>query len=187
MKRVRIEVLVLVALAGASCLTLKAQQIVHAVSGVVTAVDPSKSQITIKTNDDSGGDFRYQKQKTDIEFDKLVREGTTQPDGFNKIGDHVVAYYFSVNAVRTIVALKDFGPSGLKADSGTLVKVKHHALTLKTDAGVTETFDIAKDASAETSQGVISGLKFDADAGTRVIVRYSDANGQKQAEFIRAD
>jgi len=188
MKSVRMQVLALLALAGAGCLALQAQQVVHAVTGVVTAVYPEKDQITIKTNDDSGGDFQYQKQlKTDIEFDKAVRDGTVKPNDFNKIGDHVVAYYFGDGATRTVVALKDFGPSGLKVASGTLVKVKHHAITVKTDAGSAETFDIAKDASAETSVGVISGLKFDADAGTRVTVRYTDGGVQKLAQFIRAD
>jgi hypothetical protein len=188
MKSVRMSVLALLALAGAGGLALQAQEVVHAVTGIVTAVYPDKDQLTIKTNDDSGGDFQYEKElKTDIEFDKAVREGTVKPNDFNKIGDHVVAYYFGNGQKRTIVGIKDFGSAGLKVASGTLVTVKHHALSVKTDAGATETFDIAKDASAETSVGVISGLKFGADEGTRVTVRYTDANGQKLAQFIRAD
>jgi len=191
MKSVRMEVLALLALASASCLALQAQQVVHAVSGVVTAVYPAVNQIVIKTNDDSEGTFQYQKQlKTDIEFDKAVRDGTVKPNDFNKIGDHVIAYYFGDGTTRTIVAIKDFGPSELKVTSGNVVKVKHHTLTIRPASGPDETFEIAKDASAETSVGVISGLKFDAfdaNEGTRVTVRYTDANGQKQAEFIRAD
>jgi len=186
MRRVWMKSLVLLAVVGASGLALHAQQIVHAVSGVVTAVDPASTTITIKTNDDSLGIFRYEeKLKADILFDKDVRSGTTEPEGFNKVGDHIVAYYFDGNLGRTIVAIKDFGPTGLNSVSGTVIKNKHHVITIRTDAGATMTFDIAKDASAETPQGVVSGFKFDADQGTRVSVRYTESGGTKTAQFIR--
>jgi hypothetical protein len=99
----------------------------------------------------------------------------------------VVAYYFGDDAQRTIVALKDFGPAPLNVATGTIVKVKHHAVIIKTDADKTESFDIAKDASAETPMGVVSGLKFDADEGERVTVRYLQTNGLNFAQFIRVN
>ncbi len=176
----------LLGLACAVCTAARAQQIVHAVSGVVTAVDPAKMAITLKTNDGSVGDFQYEKQlRSDIVFDKELRGGTAVPAGFNKIGDHVVAYYYAGEAGRTLVAIKDFGAAPLQVASGTVVKAKRHEITIKTDDGATETFDIAKDASAETPSGVVSGFKFEADQGTRVTVRYTEANGTKIAEFIR--
>lgn len=182
------QCLVLASLIATGAISVKAQQVVHAVTGVVTAVDPTKDLITIKTNDESEGDFHYKKQlRANIEFDKDVREGTVEPDGFNKVGDHVVAYYFGEGYQRTIVALKDFGATGLKSTSGTVVKAKRHAIVLKTDAGATESFDIAKDASAETPIGVVSGFKLDVDEGTRATVRYTDSNGARIAQFIRTD
>ncbi len=177
----------LLALLSAGCSAVYAQQIVHAVTGVVTSVDPANNTITIKTNDDSAGVFKYQKGgKTELVFDKDVRNGTTEPASFNKIGDHVVAYYVDMGFVnRTIVALKDFGPSALKSTSGTVVKNKHHEIVLRTDAGSTESFEISRDASAETPQGVVSGFKFDVDPGTRVTVRYTEEGGRMIAQFIR--
>jgi hypothetical protein len=167
---------------------VEAQQIVHAVSGVVTAVNPAKNLITIKTNDDSEGVFQYRKDlKANILFDKDVRSGTMAPEGFNKVGDHVVAYYFGDDYPRIVVALKDFGATPLSVASGTVVKAKHHAIVLKTDAGETETFDIAKDASAETSTGVVSGFHLDVNEGTHATVRYTETNGMKTAQYIRAD
>jgi hypothetical protein len=164
------------------------QEVVHAVSGVVTAVDHSRNAINIKTNDGSEGDFQYLKElKTSIEFDKSLREGTADPGSFNKVGDHVVAYYFLAPGGRTLVALKDFGPNGLSVASGTVMKDHHHAITIKTDAGASETFEMAKDASVETSVGVEMGSHFDAEEGRRITVRYTVANGVKTAEFIRAD
>jgi uncharacterized protein YjdB len=173
---------------GVSLHALQAQEVVHAVTGVVTAVHPAENSITVKTNDDSAGEFRYPKElKTEIDFDKEVRSGTTEPKEFNKIGDHVVVYYFGAGTQRTIVALKDFGPAGLSVASGTIVKAKRHAVVIKTDAGQTESFDIAKDASAETPFGVVSGLKFDANEGERVTVRYLQTNGSNVAQFIRVN
>jgi hypothetical protein len=175
-------------LAGASCLPLQAQEIVHAITGVVTAVTPANSSITIQTNDDSDGVFHYQKwAKPDLSFEKDVRNGTTEPSAFNKPGDDIVAYYFGEGQQRTIVALKDFGSTPLSAASGTVVAGKRHAITLKTDAGVTETFEIAKDASAETSQGVVGGFRLDVAQGTRATVRFTEANGVKVAQFISTD
>jgi phosphotransferase system IIA component len=193
MKKARLEALVLSASvlwvsAGAGCALLQAQEVVHAVTGVVTAVAPAENSITIKTNDGSEGVFHYKKDaKVDIEFDKDVRNGTAAPSAFNKVGDHVVAYYFGEGLERTVVAIKDFGASPLEVATGTVVKAKHHAIVLKTDSGATETFDIAKDASAETPQGVVGGFKLDVDSGTRATVRYTDENGLKVAQFIRTD
>ncbi len=186
MKNVWLKCLALLALFGTAGLDMHAQEIVHAVTGVVTGIDPKAKTITIKTNDDSLGTFRYQENlKTDVVFDKEVRVGTTVPNQFNKLGDHVVAYYYAGDSGRTILAIKDFGAAPLSVATGTVVKSKRHEITIKTDAGATITFDIAKDASAETPGGVVSGSKFNADEGTRVIVRYTESNGMKLAQFIR--
>jgi hypothetical protein len=177
----------LLAFVSAACSATYAQQIVHAVTGVVTSVDPANNTITIGTNDGSPGVFKYQKGgKTEPVFDKEVRNGTTEPASFNKIGDHVVVYYVDMGFVdRTVVALKDLGPSALKAVSGTAVRTKHHEIVLKTDTGATESFEVARDASAETPQGVVSGFKFDVDPGTKVTIRYTEEGGRMIAQFIR--
>jgi len=177
----------LLAFVSAACSTIYAQEIVHGVSGVVTAVNPADNTITVKTTDDSDWVFKYQRgAKPKLVFDKDVRTGTIEPVDFNKIGDHVVAYYIDQGFVnRTIVALKDFGASELKTASGSVIKTRHHEIILKTDAGATETFEISKDASAETPGGVVSGFKFDADPGTKVTVRYTEEGGRMTAQFIR--
>jgi hypothetical protein len=189
MKNSRFNFSVLLALVVFVCSTVHAQKIVHAVSGVVTAIDPAANSITIKTNDGSDGSFQYRKSgHVDLAFDKEVRNGTVEPASFNKIGDNVIAYYVDdrgdVN--RTIVALKDFGPTPLESVSGTVVKAGRHMLVLKTDkGGAAESFSIAKDASAETPSGVVSGSHFDAQQGDHLTLRYTEANGSKVAQFIR--
>ena len=50
---------------------------------------------------------------------RMCEAGTVEPADFNKIGDHVVAYYVDQGFVnRTIVALKDFGPSATQIGLG---------------------------------------------------------------------
>jgi hypothetical protein len=183
-----IQSLVLIALVGIGSLAVQAQEVVHAVSGVVKFVDPKETFIGVKTNDGSDGNFVYERKfKENIEFDKSIQEGTLEPNGFNKIGDHVVVYYIDKGGQRTIVAIKDFGPTGLSVASGTVVKAKHHEMVIKTDKGATQTFDIAKDASAETPMGVVSGLRFDPSDGENVTIRYTQENGNNVAQFIRTN
>ena len=126
--------------------------------------------------------------RTSIEFDRAVRDGTTEPSAYNKVGDHVIAYYFGERYKRTVVALKDLGKAPLDANSGTVVgNPRHHTLTIKTQKGATDTFEIAKDASVETSEGVVSGFKFDPENGAHVTVRYKQTGATKVARFVLAD
>jgi hypothetical protein len=186
MRQLSLKVLLLLG-CFSTAVSLHAQQIVHAVSGVVTGVDATAQTITLKTNDGSDGLFRYDKSaKPDLIFDKEIRSGTVAPSSFDKVGDHVVAYYYDKGfSSRMLVALKDFGPQGLEHASGTLVKTGHHDIVLKTDSGALQTFGIARDASAETPSGVVSGSRFSADPGTKVTVRYTDDGGKMVVQFIR--
>jgi hypothetical protein len=188
MRRVLGECLILFALASMGCSTLRAQQIVHALTGLVTAVHPAVNSITIQTNDGNEDVFKYDKKlRTSIEFDKTVRAETTEPSVYSKVGDRVVVYFFGDYPERTVVALKDLGKTPLDVSSGTVVKTQNHNLIIRNQAGVNETYEIAKDATVETSNGVVCGLKFHPEKGSQVTVRYETAGGNKVAQFVRAD
>jgi hypothetical protein len=188
MRRILWECLILFALVSTACTTLRAQEIVHALTGLVTAVNPADNSITVKTNDGSEGYFKYEKKlRTSIEFDKSVRDEATEPSTYNKVGDRVVVYFFGDGQARTVVALRDLGKAPLDVSSGTVVKTRSGSLIIKNQAGVTETYQFAKDATAETSDGVVSGLKFHPDKGTQITVRYREESGNKVAQFVRAD
>ena len=108
MRRVWGRCLVVFACAGLACSTLQAQEVVHALTGLVTAVHPAQHSITVKTNDGSEGYFNYEKElHTPIQFDKSVQAETTEPGTYNKVGDWVVVYYIGDGDERTVVALKD--------------------------------------------------------------------------------
>ena len=57
MRRILWECLILFALVSTACTTLRAQEIVHALTGLVTAFNPADNSITVKTNDGSEGYF----------------------------------------------------------------------------------------------------------------------------------
>jgi hypothetical protein len=58
-------------------------------------------------------------------------------------------------------------------------------LTIKTAAGANESYQIAKDTSIETPEGIIDGLKFDPSRNTPVTVKYSGSKENRVAQFVR--
>ena len=190
MKSAWLKGVVLLASICLSCSMLHAQEVVHALTGVLTSIDPGSSTITVKTNDGSEGVFLYKKKlNTSLEFDKSVRSAAKEPSAFKKTGDHVIVYFFGDGSRRTVVALKDLGTVPLDVSSGTIVDARdRHSLAIKTQKGAREIYKIADHATVDTSQGIVSGDKFDPDTkkGFNVTVRYATAGGTKVARFISA-
>ena len=96
-----------------------AQEVVHAVAGVVTAVHPQSQSLAIQTHDGSIQTFRYtSKPASRIEFDKGLRSATAEPEVVKQTGDHVIVYYFGFGAQQTAVAIKDLGKDPLGYSTG---------------------------------------------------------------------
>jgi hypothetical protein len=174
----------------ASCFVLRAQEVVHALTGVVTFVDRTNKSITVHTNDGGQNVFSYSNQRqVKIDFDKNIRSEAIEPGVYNKIGDHVIVYFYGRYDQRSVVGIKDLGTAPLQVSAGTVIDAnrKHHTLKIKTDAGASESYQIAKDACIETPEGVIDGLYFDLLRNSRVIVKYRGTTENKVAEFVRED
>src|SRR5215475_13212602 len=127
-------------------LVVNAQEVVHALSGTVTAINPTAKTIVIKTNDDSDGFFKQlTNSNVSLLFDKDIRSRTTPADTFNDKGAPVIVYYIGGGfgrVSRTAVAVQNLGAGSLEKDIGTVVKFNKHELTIKTDSGAKETFRI---------------------------------------------
>jgi hypothetical protein len=164
-----------------------AQEIVHALAGTVSSVDPTNKTIAVNTEDGSDGHFNdTAKAKSDIEFDKTLREESISPASFSKKGDEVVVYYFGDNFVqRTAVALQDLGTGPFDKETGTVVKYNRHdhLLTIKESSGTQQSFQIAANTPVETAMGVVEGAKYDPEKGEQL--RVITANGGNKALFIR--
>lgn len=180
-----LEALLVGCLLGFTTHLANAQEVVHALTGTVTALDPSAGTITVKTNDDSGGTFVYQR-KMNASLDKTVRQGTIEPSQFKTTGDHVIVYYYGDGIRRNVVALRDLGKSPLNVSSGTVTARDRHAFTIKTPDGKTQTYELSRDATVDTPEGVVNGWHFDADKGSTLTVRYTVSGGNRTAEFVSA-
>jgi hypothetical protein len=174
----------------AALFAANAQEVVHALSGTVSAINPTTKTIIINTNDGSFGLFKEPaKSNLPLLFENDIRSRTTPADTFQDKGAQVIVYYFGggfgQSSDRTVVALQNLGAGPIEKDTGTVVKFNKHALTIKTDSGAEETFQIGDSAVAETATGAARAEKFDPGKGDQVRVIAALDNGQKTLIFVR--
>lgn len=166
-----------------------AQEVVHALTGTVSAVDPVSCTITVKTDDGSEGLFKdVAGTQIKTSFDKEIEAQSTPVDQFKQVGSHVIVYYFGFGDLRTAVAVKELTAASVHKSTGTVTEADHHhhLLTLKDDAGGTQEIAIDKDASVDTAEGVVEGHKYEPSKGEHLTVIWTATNGQNTAIFIYA-
>ena len=167
-----------------------AQEVVHAVSGVVTSIDSASKTIDINTVDGSQDLFKYlANSNTSLDFDKAIREESTPADGFTKVGANVILFYFGEGIQQTAVAVRDLGKGPLQRDTGTIAGFNRHdhLLTIKDSAGQSLSFRVGQKTVVESAFGAVDGLRFNAEKGEQVRVTAGLADGKEEnALFIRA-
>ena len=103
-----------------------AQEVVHALTGTVTSMNPGKT-IQVDTDDGAEVDFKdLTKSNIPLEFATDLRAQATSADRFNTKGTHVIVYYFGEGDPRTAVALQGLPPEPLKRTIGTVVNFDKH-------------------------------------------------------------
>ncbi len=178
----------LVGVVSLAAFAANAQEVVHALAGTVSSINPAAQTITIKTDDGSEGLFKdLVKSNVSVDFDRNVRTASIPAGSFTRQGAHVIVYYFGAGDVRTAVALQELGAGPLQKISGSVYKFnKHqHLLTIKDAAGTSESIHIDPKTVAETPWGAVEGDKIDPGKGDRVRVTAVLANGAEDALFIR--
>ena len=178
---------------SAACLlavpaSLPAQEIIHALTGTVSAVDSSAKTLTVLQDTGSQGDFHaLTDPKARVAFDKKIQAASTAAPAFDKQGAYAIIFYFGIDDNRTAVAVKSLGTGPFSSISGVVTKFDSHAhsLTVQDDSGAQQTVRIDADTIAETTLGAIVGLKLDAHKGDRVRVVTSQVNGTATALFVR--
>ena len=123
-----------------------AQEVVHALAGVVKVVNASSNTIIVATDDGSDGVFSVAPAKVAVEFDKSVRSEAVAAGTFKNAGAQVIVYYYGVGGTRTVVALHDLGPGPFTKSAGTIVKYDkgQHSLSVEDASGAVEIFKIAR-------------------------------------------
>jgi hypothetical protein len=187
MSRALLRIVLLAGCFSLVSLAATAQEVVHALTGIVNNINSAAKTIAVITDDGSDGIFQDMTgSRTSIEFDKNIRTEATAADEFKKKGARVIVFYYGAGDVRTVVAIKSLGEGPFTKDSGTVVKFdkKEHSLTIKDSSGAIESFKITSSTVADTDAGAAEGLKFDPHKGESVRVIATQTDGSLTALFI---
>jgi len=169
---------------------VRAQHVVHAVTGAVSKVDAGAKTIAVITADGSEEVFKYT-EKTSVRgataAADAAKTGAVDTYMAGKEGTHVVVRYVGKGGDKTAIGIKDLGKDTLKVSKGTVTKVDQaaHTVAIKTDDGAETTFRLSKDAAVDTEHGVVEGTKYTAKEGDHVVVHYSEDAGHKVAHFLK--
>jgi hypothetical protein len=167
---------------------VSAQEIIHALTGTVSAINANTKTLTVLQDSGSQGVFQsLTNPKTRISFDKRVEAETTAASAFDKQGAYAIIFYFGADDNRTVVAVKSLGTGPFSSTTGTVTKFDGHghSLTVQDASGAEQTFKIDPQTVAETDLGAVGGEKFDAHKGDSVRIVSSQVNGAATALFVR--
>ncbi|HEY3704332.1 MAG TPA: hypothetical protein VGL22_04675 [Terracidiphilus sp.] len=166
-----------------------AQEMIHAVTGTVAAINSAAKTISVLVDNGPRTDFQlYTNGKARIAFDKRIEADSTAADAFDKQGAYVIVfYYYGKGDSRTVVALKSLGAGPFSSTEGTVTKYDSHAHTLSVQdkSGKVQNFSIDPKTVAESTTGALPGDHFRADKGDQVRIVSSTSGGNPTALFVR--
>ena len=165
-----------------------AQEVIHALTGTVSAIDGAAKTITVFQDNGSTGVFQgVANSKKRFDFDKKIAAGTTAAGSFDQQGAYVIVFYYGDGDGRTAVAVKNLGTGPFVSTEGTVERFDghSHSLQVKDSTGAVQTFRIDENTVAEGNMGVEEGRKFEAGKGDHVRVVSRNENGVQTALFVR--
>lgn len=171
------------------CASAGAQMVVHAMSGIVKAIDPHSNtmQLTVDSGDTS--QFKLESgAKVALDFDKTLQSDSVNADKFQHVGDYVVVYYYGYDDNQTAVAVKDLGAGPFEKIDGTVMSYDKHnrTMTVKDDAGKSESFQLGEHLVVDTGESVAGGRSYDPHKGWQVRVTYTKSGDKNTAVFVRS-
>lgn len=173
---------------GSFTVASPAQQVVHALTGTVSAMDDASKTLTVFQDNGSEGQFKdVMGAKSHVILDKKIALETTSMDASKVKGSYVIVFYTGDNDARAAVALKSLGAGPFTSSEGTVTKFegKGHSISVQDKSGATQVFRIAQDTVAEGYMGVVDGYKFQAAKGDHIRVVGTTENGALTALFVR--
>ncbi len=164
-----------------------AQEVIHALTGTVSSIDPAAKTVTVFTDQHFQKSFKdLTDPKVSISFDKKIREGTIPVDTFKTNGAYVIVFFYGQGASQTAVAMRNLGAGPFAADTGTVEKFesRDHSLSITDASGVVQSFKITPQTIAETGIGAVDGFRFQPQKGDQIRVVSSTVNGNPTALFV---
>jgi len=171
------------------CASAGAQMVVHAVSGTVKAINPQTNTMDVTVESGATSQFKLPTNaKVTLDFDRALQSDSVEASKFEHVGDYVVVYYYGYDDDRTAVAVKDLGAGPFQKVEGTVLSYDKHGrtMTVKDDAGKSETFELNDHVVVDSGMSVASGRGYDPHKGYHVTVTYAPAGTTNTAVFIRS-
>lgn len=163
-----------------------AQMTVHAVSGMVKAVNATS--IDVAVDSETTSEFKLPSDtKVHLDFDNALRSDAVDPSKFEHVGDFAVVYYYGPDYDRTVVAVKDLGVGPFEKVDGMVTKYdkRDRTLTIQDDGGKTETFTLNEHLVVDSGMRVDSGRSYGPHKGDHISVTYKKDGDTNTTVFIR--
>jgi hypothetical protein len=186
MERKLRQVLVVTALAG-FCASAAAQMVVHAVSGMVKAINANSNTMDVEVDNGTTSQFKLPSNaKVSLDFDNALRSDSIEANKFEHIGSFVVVYYYGYDDDKTAVAVKDLGPGPFQKDEGTVVAYDKHdrTMTVKDDGGKSATFALNEHLVVDRGISVDTGRGYSPHKGDHVVVTYATSGDKNSVVFV---
>jgi len=152
------------------CSPVRAQEVIHARTGTVIAVNAADKTMTLKAVDGSTLRFKETGGAASMSsLNKSVREKTVPAEGYAKVGTNVVVLYFGYDNL-TAVAIKELGAGALKKSTGSVTSFDRHdrSLTLKTDTAAEQKLVLTDDTIVDTVNGVVKASDYHPSKGEQL-------------------
>lgn len=166
-------------------LPLGAQEIIHALTGTVSAIDSAAGTISVLEDNHSTAVF-HRGQKVPSSFDKRIAADATAATSLDKTGAYSIIFYYGGQDAGQVVALKKLGNGPFSSTEGTVEKYdRGRSISVRDASGAVQTFDMDDSTVAETNMGAVQSRKFSAEKGDHVRIVSSTESGKPMALFIR--
>jgi len=169
--------------------TAHAQWVVHATAGTLKSINAQTKVLYVNGDDGTPAKFNTGLKSSDkFEFDPHLRSQTTPATAYDKVGSHVVVFYYGYGTDLTAISVESLGDGTFTTVTGNVDKFDKHSrtLTIKTDKGTDANFHVQDNAVIDTGTGVKEGTKFDPHKGDPVRVTYlASDKGDVQAVFVQ--
>jgi hypothetical protein len=155
---------------SSACLSASAQETIHARAGQVTAINLAARTLTLTAADGSTIVFKdVANPEPAIYFDKDVRSKTVPTGSFNKVGAHVIVFYFGFDN-PTAVAIKELGSKKPKKSTGSVATFDRHQhlLTLKSTTAEPEKLVLTDDTVLDTPNGIVKLSEYHPNKGEQL-------------------
>ncbi len=174
---------------GCFCLPsgLRAQEVIHAVSGTVESINAAGKTITLQLDDGSSRLFKQMPRSTQsMSFDKTLQAQSTAATELHQLGQHVIMFYYGYDDLTTAVAFIDIGQGASKPISGSIAQYDghQHVLTVKGPAAQLQKIAVTAKTVVDTADGAVDGLNYHPTKGRRILVVASSGGTEQAALFI---